>query len=191
MPLPESVARKPAHLRRISCEGYVRDDGMLDIDACLQDIRAENMASFGDRRLKAGKGPLHEMRVRMTIDDSFAIREIVVSMDHTPFSNCPDIEGSFQSLKGVVIGPGWRRTIHEHCGGVKGCTHVVELLGVMATAAYQTMIGSRSGERGAQERKAWLPINHCHIWAEDGELVRTRFPDRYRPTPLAEDRDKR
>jgi len=38
MPLPESVARKPLHVRNILCEGDIRDDGLRDIEARLLDL---------------------------------------------------------------------------------------------------------------------------------------------------------
>ena len=44
-----------------------------------------------------------------------------------------------QQMIGVTMGPGWRQAIERALGGVRGCTHLRELLFNMATAAYQTI----------------------------------------------------
>ena len=36
---PPPVPRKPLHLRRISCEGFQRDDGLIDLEGLLIDTK--------------------------------------------------------------------------------------------------------------------------------------------------------
>jgi hypothetical protein len=40
MGLPESVSREKKHHRKIDCEGYLRSDGLWDIDVHMVDTRA-------------------------------------------------------------------------------------------------------------------------------------------------------
>ena len=41
-------------------------------------------------------------------------------------------------MVGLRIAPGWVRQIKSRVGGVKGCTHLRELMSVLATVAFQT-----------------------------------------------------
>ena len=45
----------------------------------------------------------------------------------------------FQRLVGLRIKSGWTQKVKELLGGVEGCTHLVELLGPVATTAFQTI----------------------------------------------------
>ncbi len=40
MGLPEAATREKKHHRKIDCEGYLRSDGLWDIDAHLVDTRS-------------------------------------------------------------------------------------------------------------------------------------------------------
>ena len=53
----------------------------------------------------------------------------------------------FDELVGLKIAPGWRRQVQAAIGGRHGCTHITELLGPVATVAYQTMYGQDARER--------------------------------------------
>ena len=50
----------------------------------------------------------------------------------------------FSNLVGLQIGPGWRRKVQAAIGGRHGCTHITELLGPVATIAYQTLYGEEA-----------------------------------------------
>ena len=68
----------------------------------------------------------------------------------------------------------------ELLGGTKGCTHLVELLGPIATTAFQTVYAARaerSKSAGKRERPAL--IDSCHAWASDSPVVAKRFPEFY------------
>lgn len=66
--------------------------------------------------------------------------------------------------------------MREKVGGIRGCVHLVDLLGPMATVAYQTR--DEPLYRAAQSA-GLRPhfINACHAWAENGALAKTEFPD--------------
>ena len=52
---------------------------------------------------------------------------------------CGAILPNFQRIVGQKIGPGWSRRVKALVGGAEGCAHHVEMLGLMATVAFQTM----------------------------------------------------
>ena len=88
--------------------------------------------------------PMHEMLLRVTIDDDFVIQEIFAATEHSPFEMCPAIAPNYKKLIGIKMGPGWRKAIRMKVGGTEGCTHLTELLFPMATVAMQTIWPSRS-----------------------------------------------
>ena len=74
----------------------------------------------------------------------------------------------------------WAR-IKELFGGPSGCTHHTEMLGAMATVAYQTIFTARrkwESADGGSKRPTFLDT--CHALASDGEIVRKHWPDFYR-----------
>ncbi len=173
MSLSPPVTRELRHQRKIVCDGYERSDGLWDIEAHLLDTKTNAIAPNGSPEVAPGD-PVHSMRVRLTIDTSLMVKHIEVQMEHTPYQQCSSIEAAFQSIVGERIGGGWRKTIREKLGGVKGCTHVVELLGPVATTAYQSMYQILHDKTGA------VPLNGCHAWADNGKLVAEYYPQFYR-----------
>lgn len=182
MPLPPpAIEREPIHTRAIECRSYVRDDGLVDIEGHLTDVKSYAFDNEYRGEIKAGE-PLHDMWIRITVDGDFVIREVATAMDGTPFAVCPAILPAFDKLKGIGIGPGWSRQIRKRLGGVRGCTHMVDLLRPLATVAFHTVQWSRAAPKqpgGGEKPPARLPLNTCHAWSSEGEVVRTRFPEHY------------
>ena len=85
--MPPAAARTALHSRRISFEGFRRDDGLWDIDAELVDSKTHPIQMQERGELAPGE-PIHHMRIRVTVDDSLTIRAIGTAMDSAPFSMC-------------------------------------------------------------------------------------------------------
>ena len=127
MPLPEASHRKHVHTRTIDCRGYEREDGLWDIEAHMIDTKNYQFRNNWRGEMQIGE-PLHEMLLRVTIDDDFLIRDVIAVTDNAPFKMCPDISPAYKALIGVKMGPGWRKAIRMKVGGIQGCTHLTELL---------------------------------------------------------------
>jgi len=138
MPLSSSAEREPIHHRRIDCRGYRRKDGLWDIEGHLTDVKSYPFSNKFRGEIQSGE-PLHDMWLRLTLDDQLTVIEVEAVTDAGPFAICPAITPAFKSLEGVKIAPGWNRAVNKVLGGVQGCTHLVELLGPMATTAFQTI----------------------------------------------------
>jgi hypothetical protein len=179
MPLSTPVARSPAHTRRVQCQGFRRDDGLWDIEGHLVDTKAYDIPAqqHGGRGLAAGE-PLHEMWIRLTVDLDLRIHEVEVCTDAGPYAGCGAITPNFEVLKGLVIKSGWTQKTRELLGGTRGCTHLVELLGPVATTAFQTIYAAREQAKpsGSDGRRPGL-IDTCHMYAADGQIVRLRWPE--------------
>lgn len=185
MPLSSPAPRRKVHTRRVTCEGFRRDDGALDIEGHITDVKTYDVPNEFRGGIPAGE-PIHDMWIRLTVDEALTILNVEAVTDAGPFSICPDITVNFQRLKGIRIGPGWRRKVLSALGGAEGCTHLVELLWPMATTAYQTLYGESSRKRresGEEEPKRSGPpplLNSCHAFGESSPVVKTIWPEFYK-----------
>lgn len=186
MPLSPPVARELVHDRTVVCRGWRRADGRWDIEGHIVDTKTYSFPNEYRGRVEAGE-PIHDMWIRLTIDAEMTIAAVEAVTDSGPFPICPDITPNFQRLVGLTIGGGWRRAVRERLGGAEGCTHLVELLGPMATTAYQTIFGERARQRRDAEARgepapAEMPdrkpalLNSCHAFAESSPVVARIWP---------------
>lgn len=178
MPLPSPSPRERLHDRRVHCAGFHREDGLWDIEGHLIDTKT--YAFDNVHRGEIGPGtPIHEMWMRLTIDDDMVIHGVAAVTDHAPYSLCPEVLPNFQRLVGLRIGPGFRRQVSQRVGGVQGCTHLAELLGPMATTAFQSMAGQRRKHQSADpsRRPRWL--DGCHAHASNSAVVKALYPQHY------------
>jgi hypothetical protein len=180
MPLPSPVPRKLMHTRAIECNGYEREDGLWDIEAHLTDVKTVlHTRHHGGRERQPGE-PVHDLWLRLTIDLDMKVHAAEARTDEGPYPHCGDITPNFRALAGLTIGPGWRKHVIERVGGVKGCTHLVELLGPLATTAFQATNRARNARAAAQPaaRKPYQ-LNSCHVYKDDSPAVLERWPQFY------------
>ena len=134
--------------------------------------------------------PMHEMLLRVTIDDSFVVQDIFAATEHSPFEMCPAIAPNYKKLIGIKMGPGWRKAIRMKVGGTEGCTHLTELLFPMATVAMQTIWPIRSKRKQESDTEEKQPqgkrpvvLDTCHAWASDSPVVRENAPKYFTGKP--------
>jgi hypothetical protein len=188
-PLPGGLSapapRRPIHHRAIDCRGYRRADGLWDIEGHLTDVKTYPFPNRWRGEIAPGE-PLHDMWLRLTVDDDLTVIAAEAATVASPFALCSAITPAFVKLVGLRIGPGWRQAVRARLGGLQGCTHLVELLGPLATAAFQTVYPWRSQHRPPPPSDR--PPGHldsCHALARDGAVVREHYPRWY--TGPAED----
>jgi hypothetical protein len=184
MTLSAPAAREPLHRREYDFRGYRRSDGLWDIEGRIVDTKSYGFNNAWRGEIAPGT-PVHDMWIRLTLDDALTVQDIEVTTDAAPFAICGDIAPSFASVKGLTVGPGWRKQIRERLGGVKGCTHLVEMLGAMATVAFQTIYPARQRQEGSSgmerdEGKVPPMLDACHALARDGDIVKQHWPKYYR-----------
>ena len=115
MPLSPAVEREAIHRRDIECHGYRRSDGLWDIEGRMVDTKTYAFDNRHRGRVEPGT-PVHEMWIRMTLDDRLEIQDIEAATDHHPFPNCPDIAPDYRVMVGTRIRPGWTRRVKERLG---------------------------------------------------------------------------
>lgn len=180
MPLSAPAPRKLMHTRAIECKGYEREDGLWDIEAQLVDTKTYTHMRRNGNPGRAPGEPVHHMWVRLTIDLDMLIHEAEAVTDAGPYPQCGNITSNFTSLAGVKIGPGWRGEIAARLGGIKGCTHLVELLGPLGTTAFQATGRAREAHNAGKPviRKPYQ-LNSCHMYKDDAPAVLERWPQFY------------
>jgi hypothetical protein len=188
MPLSPAVPREHIHTRSIDCRGYRRADGLWDIDGHLTDTKTYGFSNHFRGELPPG-APVHDMWLRLTVDDKLVIHAVEAVTEAGPYEVCPSIAPNFQRLVGCRIYPGFQKQVRDLLGGVQGCTHLVDLLGPLATTAYQTVFPYRAREYEQRVAKGEIApqqtgrrpklVDSCHAFASDGEVVKRYWPDFY------------
>ena len=117
MPLSEPAPRTAIHVRHVECHGFEREDGLWDIEGLMVDAKTHAHQRRDGGEARAPGDPIHQMRIRLTIDLDFLIHECEAVTEASPYSGCGDIAPAFKALAGLKIGPGWRRRTLEVLGG--------------------------------------------------------------------------
>ncbi|NVJ60258.1 MAG: DUF2889 domain-containing protein [Gammaproteobacteria bacterium] len=170
------LERTLIHTRDIKAQGFLRSDGLWDIEATLVDLKDYPFETI-ERGTLEPRQPVHDMFLRVTLDEEFVIQDIEAKTLAAPFQLCQKVPPRFKRLIGAQIGKGWRKVVQKELGGTQGCTHLIDMLTVIATVAYQTIHSYRIQQK--QGAKIIHPsiIDQCQGFAADGEVVQTHFKD--------------
>ncbi len=201
-PLSAPRSRETLHLRDYHFTGHRREDGLFDIEGSMVDRKTHSFPNEWRGSVEAGE-PVHEMWVRVTLDENLVIQAVEAATSAGPFEICPAVTPAYASLRGERIKSGWSNLLKEKFGGQRGCTHHTEMLRALGTVAFQTIHGwkersrresghSRSegppGERPIGKRPGF--IDTCHALAADGDIVRRHYPQFYEEPGASSDKAK-
>ncbi len=176
MPLPTPSPRTRLHTRRVSYEGFRRDDGLFDLEGHLTDVKDHDYALLTGLR-PAGVA-VHDMWVRVTVGSDYIIQSIEVRTDGMPYETCDRIEPAYAKLAGASLLHGFRKTLYDAMGGVRGCSHVTELLAHAPTAAIQMFAGLRREIEPGGDKP--FQLDRCHALETTTDTVRRYYPQWYR-----------
>lgn len=98
MPLPSSVPRQELHLRRIELRGYRRVDGLYDLEAHRVDTKSEGLTVGGGRVVSPGE-PVHDMSIRLVVDEDLNVMDVLACTDASPHSVCCEATSTLQFFK--------------------------------------------------------------------------------------------
>src|SRR5438105_13035746 len=101
MPLAISpIVRTRLHTRRVTYEGFQRDDGLFDIEGHLTDVKDQDFPLLTGLRT-AGEA-IHDMWVRVTVGSDYVIRAIEVKTDEMPYTGaCDEIKPAYSTHFGI------------------------------------------------------------------------------------------
>ncbi|MEO6920283.1 MAG: DUF2889 domain-containing protein [Collimonas sp.] len=181
-PIPRRALK---HSRTIQIEGFVRDDGLWELDAHLTDIKPFDL-SLPAGNLPAGM-PLHSLWLRLTLDRQFTIVEVEANSEAVPYQGyCNTINPAYKTLVGLSLVKGFRYALKERIGGALGCTHLTELAQILPTAALQAFGGEidRNADPEAGQKKP-PQLDRCHALRSEGAVVAKYYP-KWAISPSAE-----
>jgi hypothetical protein len=177
MPLANSpVARTRLHTRRVTYEGFERDDGLFDIEGHLTDVKDHDYMLLTG--LRTAGDAVHDMWVRVTIGRDCVIRAIEAKTDEMPYPGaCDRITPDYAKLVGLSLLHGFRKSLNAAMGGVQGCSHITELLALAPTAAIQMFAGLTREIDGDDKP---FQLDRCHALETTTDTVRRYYPQWYR-----------
>lgn len=176
------MGREELHFRRIDMRGYRRGDGLFEVEGRVTDRKPHEFTAAGGGPAIPPHEPLHDMGVRLIFDEAMIVRDVQTFTRVAPYTPCQDGGKALQLMKGVRIGPGWGSEVRSRLSGPRSCTHLMELLLPMATAAIQAMSAVRKGEPNpiGKSGRPWQ-IDSCYAYDAGREVVLQRWPQFHRP----------
>lgn len=173
------------HQRHIALRCDQRADGLYEVHGHLTDTKSHPFQRVLQPHITPAGQALHDIAVTLVIDAEMQVHDAYARLHTTPFDLCPGAAQALHQLKGLRIGKGWNRLVRERLGGAASCTHIVELLGPMATTAYQGL----APQRLAREQAADQPqlhaarVNSCYAYAAHRDVVAQLWPHLHESTP--------
>lgn len=180
MPLTESAPRKLTHTRVVTCHGYQRDDGLWDIEGRIVDTKPYRFQNRDRGGWIEADEALHDMSIRLTISLDLEVIDADAVIDHSPYNYCKSVSAVARNLIGMKIAPGWNLKSKQAMGANRGCTHLSELLGPVATTAIQTIASAKSGlGKNKSRARSNAFLDSCHTYAADSPVVKLHWPEHY------------
>ena len=181
MPLPKPASRKLAHTRVVTCRGYQREDGLWDIEGRIVDTKPYRFRNQDRGGWIEADEALHDMSIRLTISYDLEVIDVEAVIDDSPYNYCKCVAGVARNLIGLKIAPGWTKKSKAAMGGNRGCTHLTELLGPVATTAIQTITSEaiERSESNPHGESTTVFMNSCHSYASDSPVVKNHWPQHY------------
>lgn len=178
MPLSPPVSRTLRHTRAITVDAYAREDGLWDLDANIRDVKPRDITlASGDR---PGGVPVHDLKLRVTIDRDLNIVDAEAASDSVPFPGfCETIGPAYKKLIGLSLVNHFRLHLKDRLTGVLGCTHLTELAQVLPTAALQAFSDDNTDAPvsvGAASSDRPFELDRCHALRSDGPAVAKYYP---------------
>jgi hypothetical protein len=171
------IERTELHHRQIDLRFFRRSDGLYEVEGRLIDRKSQPFRRpLHDSDIPAG-APLHDITVRLVVDENSLVHDASASYAAAPFALCREAAQTLEPLKGLRVGAGWNKRVRELLGGAASCTHIVEILGPMATTVHQGFAPQRVArmtEPGNDEYKS--KVDSCYSYGRDREVVARIWP---------------
>jgi hypothetical protein len=179
--------RVPVHSRAITCDCFLRPDGLWDLEARVEDRKHYDLTLI-EQGMVPAQAPYHSIGVKLTVDDELRIVAAEGDMRATPFADCVAAVQPLQALVGATLGRGWRKTVDDALARASSCTHMREMLYTIASSAiqaipgyrYQQVPGHRWPNLQAATDKPPSFIGGCLSWRQDGPVVMRHYPQFFR-----------
>ncbi|WP_326544344.1 DUF2889 domain-containing protein [Pseudorhodoferax sp.] len=176
------MQREELHHRQIDLRFYRRGDGLYEVVGRLVDTKSHPFRRQLAQADTPAHTPVHDIAVHLVIDADMRVHEAFAAMDATPFGLCTQAPHALARLRGLSLRKGWNRQVRELLGGAASCTHIVELLGPMATTAFQGLAPLRLTEINRPDSEALrrAKVDSCYAYGAGREVVARLWPHLHR-----------
>jgi hypothetical protein len=160
------------HRREITIETTDLGHGRILLVGTLRDRR------FKPREGEEWTGPrvVHEMVARLIVQGpEMTILEAEAEMSRCPMDECREATAWMDRLVGQRIISGFTQRVKDLMGDTKGCAHLTSLIismGPEAVQGYWAAYGTERSKLSLDDPRVQRVINTCHLWREDGPIVR-------------------
>jgi hypothetical protein len=167
----DQVTRAPQHRRVIDTQGFLRSDGLWEVEGTLIDTKAY-VLPLADRPDAAIGEHLHHMVFTLVVDSNMVIQAAHARTLSAPYQDCGEAAEVYQELAGIRITSGWIGEVKRRVSTVRRCTHLTEMLPILATAAFQTMWGNdiKNNPNSVIDRRSIIE-NSCHGYRPGGRAA--------------------
>jgi hypothetical protein len=164
--------KKLVHTREISMRTSDLGDHYILVEGSLIDHRYRPRHNEVSEESEL----VHHMVIQLKVKGpGMLIEQAEATMPHHPREECPEVLPWIRNLEGLEIAPGYSMKVKKVIGGVKGCAHLTSLVIAMGESAVQGYWAAYAAERrkmGLREQTIKKFINTCHLWKEDGPIVK-------------------
>jgi hypothetical protein len=174
---------KLVHTREIS----IRTSDLGDHDILVEGSLIDHRYQPGQIETSGKPELVHHMVIRLRVKGPLMlIEQAEATMPHHPREECPEVLPWIRNLEGLRIAPGYSIKVKKVIGSTKGCAHLTSLVIAMGESAVQGYWAAyERGRTGIREETIKKFINTCHLWKEDGPIVK-----RLRETMRSQDASK-
>lgn len=177
-PTPAPLTREELHHRQLDLRFYHLSNGHYEVTGRVIDTKTYPFRlQLATEDLPAGS-PVHDIEVRLVVDEALTVQDASAQMRATPFGICRGAQQTLTPLIGLKIAAGWNKKVRDLLGGTSSCTHIMELLGPMATTVLQGVAPKRIAEIDLPENEAMrkAKVNSCFAYSEEREVVARLWP---------------
>jgi Protein of unknown function (DUF2889) len=164
--------KKLVHTREISMRTSDLGDHHILVEGNLIDHRYPPNPTEASEESEL----VHHMVIRLKVKGpGMLIEQAEATMPHHPREECPEVLPWIRNLEGLEIAPGYSMKVKKVIGGTKGCAHLTSLviaMGESAVQGYWSAYGAESERAGLREQTIKKFINTCHLWKEDGPIIK-------------------
>jgi len=164
--------KRLVHTREISMRTSDLGDHYILVEGNLIDYRY----GAGQENASEESELVHHMVIQLKVKGPrMLIEKAEATMPHHPREECPEMLPWIHHLEGLEIAPGYSMKVKKAIGGIKGCAHLTSLviaMGESAVQGYWAAYGAERGRTGLPEQTIKKFINTCHLWKEDGPIVK-------------------
>jgi len=164
--------KKLVHTREISMRTFDLGSHSILVEGSLIDHGYRPTQSGAPKKFEL----VHHMIIRLTVQGpGMLIERAEATMPHHPREECLEVLPWIRNLEGLEIASGYSVKVKKVIGGIRGCAHLTSLviaMGESAVQGYWGAYGAGKGRTGLREQTIKKFINTCHLWKEDGPIVK-------------------